>query len=121
MPLGSRLRALTLACLLAAAGPALAHEQQAASANLSSTIATGGTFQSLAVANIGRVGCLIQNPTTATEPLYVNVGSASPSTGNSFSLAAGASFNCSVAGVVITDAIQVEAATTGHAFIAVVQ
>jgi len=119
MPLASRLRALALACLFAS--PALAHEQQVSSANLSSTIATGGTFQSLAAASISRNGCLIQNPTTATEPLYVNVGSASPSTANSFSLAAGASFNCSVAGVVITDALQVEAATTGHAFIAVVQ
>ena len=72
-------------------------------------------------ASANRKGCLIQNPTTASEVLYVNVGSASPSTANSFSLAAGATFSCNAAGVTVSDTISVEAATTSHAFVATYQ
>jgi hypothetical protein len=111
--------AIALACILPEL--ALAQKQPVASQNLSGAIASGGTFQSLAGANPSRNGCLIENPTTATEPLYVNVGSASPTTANSFSLAAGAAFNCGAAGIVVTDALQVEAATSTHAFVALVQ
>ena len=112
---------LTLACAVPTL--ALAQNAPASSTNASGTITTGGAFQTLIAPNAAanRKGCLIQNPTTATEVLYVNVGSASPSTANSFSLAAGASFSCNAAGVTVSDTISVEAATTSHAFVATYQ
>ncbi len=105
--------------LLAIASPVLAQNLPAGSTNGSSTITTGGAFQTvLSPGTSGyRKGCLIQNPTTASEVLYVNVGSASPSTANSFSLSAGATFSCNAAGVTVQDVISVEAATTSHAFV----
>jgi hypothetical protein len=113
------LAATTLAVFLPVV--ALAQKQPVASQNVSGTITSGGSFQTLSGANPSRNGCVIENPTTATEPLYVNVGSASPTTTNSFSLAPGAAFNCGAAGIVVTDALQVEAATSTHAFVALVQ
>jgi hypothetical protein len=116
-------RRIVALVMLAAILPAFAsaQKQPVTSQNLSGTITSGGSFQYLASANPSRNGCLIQNPTTASEALYVNVGSASPTTANSFSLAAGAAFSCNGSGIVVTDAIQIEAATTNHAFIAVIQ
>ncbi len=112
---------LALACAFPAW--ALAQNVPSGSTNASGTITAGGTFQTLIApsASANRKGCLIQNPTTASEVLYVNVGSASPSTANSFSLAAGATFSCNAAGVTVTDTISVEAATTSHAFVATYQ
>jgi hypothetical protein len=110
---------MALAALIPAS--AFAQTQPVTSLNGSTTVATGGTFQTALAADPGRHGCLIQNPTTATEPLYVNVASASPSTANSFSLAPGSSFSCLSGGTVVTDKITVTAATTGHAFVMVSQ
>ena len=89
------------------------------STNNSGSIITGGTFQTLLAANAARKGCLIQNPTTATEPLYVSVAvaTASASIAKSYSLAPGASFSCASGLAVITDNIAVTAATTAHAFV----
>jgi hypothetical protein len=116
------LAAVSALCLLP--GLALAGAgQPLTSQNISTTIAAGGSFQNLAGAgaNPSRNGCLIQNPTTATEPLYVHFGSDSATAANSYSLAPGASISCGVPGGVITDTIQVEATTTAHAFIAEIQ
>ncbi len=89
-----------------------------ASNNNSGSITTGGTFQTLLASNSSRKGCLIQNPTTASEPLYVSVGIATGSAtlAKAFSLAPGASFRCANGGLVVTDNIAVTAPTTAHAF-----
>jgi hypothetical protein len=90
----------------------------AASTDASGTVVTGGTYQTVFVANAGRRGCLIQNPVTASEALNVKAGvMASP-----FTVPIGGSFSCaSPGGLVVTDAISVTAATTAHAFAAVSQ
>lgn len=87
--------------------------------NASSTITTGGTFQSALASNASRKGCLIENPTTATEPLFVFFGAnGSATTANSLSLGAGSSVSCSVGGIqVATDNVSVTATTTGHAYV----
>jgi hypothetical protein len=121
------MKRLILGLLLALAScgvipiPAAAQGQRVTSVNGSTTITAGGSFQTVLSANPDRHGCLIQNPATATETLYVSVGQASPTTAASVGLAPGATFSCNVPGYVIADAIQVEAATTGHAFVLVSQ
>ena len=87
--------------------------------NGSGTIATGGTFQSILASSGTRKGCLIQNPTTATEPLYVFFGAnGSATTANSISLAPGASVNCTVSGLLVaTDNVSATATTNGHAYV----
>lgn len=92
-------------------------------ANNSGTVTTGGTFQSVIAASTSRKACLIQNPVTATEPLFVNfvVTAVTPIVGNSFSLAAGQSISCVVGTMVISNEVRVTATTTGHAFTAMQQ
>ncbi len=89
----------------------------------SSTVTTGGTFQSALASNANRKGCLIQNPATATENLLVFFGATgSATTATSFSLPAGAAISCATgAGFVLTDNVAVTGATTGHAYILVSQ
>lgn len=84
--------------------------------NNSGTITTGGTFQTLLAVNSNRKGCLIQNPAAASETLFVFVGSGIASTAKSFALSAGSAFSCFAGNIVISDVIQVEAATTSHTF-----
>lgn len=86
----------------------------------STTITAGGTYQSAFGSNTNRHGCFIQNPTTATEVLYVYFGpTASASNSHAVTLTAGAWVNCQGTGnTVLTDNIAVNAATTGHAFVA---
>lgn len=88
------------------------------STNISGTVTTGGTFQTILAANTTtRLGCSIENPTTATEPLLVYASTpSSPTSGASYSLGPGGIFNCSSGNLVIGDAIAVTATTTGHAF-----
>lgn len=88
------------------------------SANLSGTIAAGGTFQSFLTAGAGsRKGCALYN-TNATEVLYVYVGSGTPSTSNSLPIPAGWGWTCNTSGVVEQSAVSIMAATTGHTFVA---
>ncbi len=89
----------------------------------SSTVTTGGTFQSALASNANRKGCLIQNPATATENLFVFFGATgSATTATSFSLPAGAAMSCATgAGFVLTDNVAITGATTGHAYILVSQ
>jgi hypothetical protein len=111
-------------CPTSIGGAVLVQAAGSMSNNNSGTITTGGTFQTLLAANSARKGCTIQNPTTATEPLYVSVAIAtgSATTAKSFSLVPGATFQCTqMAGPVITDNIAIEAATTGHVFVEIDQ
>jgi hypothetical protein len=98
---------------------------EAVANNNSGTITTGGTFQILLPYNPSRKGCLIQNPTNATENLEVfiyNNGSngsptGTPSVNGSFDISQGGTYSCTnSAGVVTPNQIAVEAATTGHIF-----
>lgn len=87
------------------------------STDISGTVTTGGTFQSVSAASASRKGGMIQNPTTATEPLYVFFGAnASATTGNSISLAPGGSVSFNAGPIVLQDNVSVTAPTTGHAF-----
>lgn len=90
----------------------------ATSTDASGTVTAGGTYQTVFASNTARRGCLLQNPSTASEPLSVKVGTmAQP-----FTLGPGAAFSCATAaGVVATDTVTATAATTGHAFAAVSQ
>lgn len=87
--------------------------------NASGTITSGGTFQSILASSATRKGCLIQNPTTATEPLFVFFGvNGSATTANSISLGPGASVSCAVGGLgVATDNVSATATTTSHAYV----
>ena len=97
--------------------PIQAQGTPAASTNASTTVTTGGTYQTVFASSATRKGCLIQNPTTATEVLNVRVASLAV-----FTIAAGNTFNCaSPSGLVISDLVEVTAATTSHAFTAVSQ
>ena len=77
------------------------------------TVTLGNTYQTAIASNSSRKGCLIQNPTTATEVLNVEVGTST----HPYTLAPGMTFACMVGGGrVITQDIKVTAATTSHAF-----
>ena len=111
-----------LALLLAA--PAFADPVTAPpSQNFSGTITTGGTFQQVVPSAYNtRKGCLVMNPPSATENLYVFFGpAASATTSNSIGLTPNSWASCAIGPVVVGDAIQVEAPTTSHAYIAVIQ
>lgn len=97
--------------------------QSVLSQNLSGTVTTGGTFQSLQVQNVGRKGCLIENPPAATETLYVFFGPiASATTAAAVALSAGSSVSCQMpAQGTVSDQVSVTAATTGHAFVGLFQ
>jgi hypothetical protein len=101
------------------AGQAIPAPNAATTNNGSTTIATGGAFQSALASNAARKGCLIQNPLSATETLFVFFGAnGSATTAKSISLGPGAAVSCSIGGLVVaTDNVSVEAATTGHAFV----
>jgi hypothetical protein len=90
------------------------------SVDQSGTIATGGSYQTAIAAPTStpiRQGCLIQNPTTATEVLNVKFGSmAQP-----FTLLPGSSIGCTIGDSVLQDTITVMAATLGHAYAATSQ
>lgn len=89
----------------------------APSTNASTTVTTGGTYQTVVAASTSRKGCTIQNPTTATEILNVRVKATAV-----FTIPIGGSFNCGAPGnLVISDLIEVTATTTGHAFTATYQ
>lgn len=83
------------------------------------TITTGGTSQQVFGANASRRVLLIENPTTATEPLFCNFGAAASLTlGNSISLAAGQSFYQSQPNFVTKSVINCNATTSTHSFVA---
>lgn len=79
------------------------------------TLTTGGTAQTAIAANASRKGWCIQNPTTATEVLYVRSGTAA-TTATGVVLAAGAQA-CNPSGIIDQGIISVIAATTGHTWL----
>lgn len=81
------------------------------------SIVAGGTFQTLLAQTPSRLGCQIINPTTATETLFVYVGTGTPTTTKSIPLVPGGAFTCNFGSVVLIDQISVEATTTSHAFV----
>lgn len=97
--------------------PAAASEA-APSTDASSTVTSGGTYQTVFASNTSRKGCSIQNPTTATEVLNVRTKSTIV-----WTVPAGSVFNCSIGGIPgsISDLVEVTAATMGHAFTAASQ
>jgi hypothetical protein len=82
------------------------------SSDISGTVATGGTYQTVSAANSLRKNCTIQNPTTATEVLNVKLGVMA----NPYTLSAGQVFSSNSGSTTATDALTVTATTTGHAF-----
>jgi hypothetical protein len=87
------------------------------STNASSTVTTGGTYQSVFTASTARKGCSVFNPLTAPGTLSVRVGGAAV-----YGLSPGAMFGCGApGGTIISDLIEVTSATTGHAFTAIRQ
>jgi hypothetical protein len=88
--------------------------------NRGGTITAGGTAQTLAPANAARLGLVIQNPVEATENLYIAVAGAATvgGAGNFADLAPGGSCSLSVDDVIIQTGVSVNAATTGHLWIA---
>lgn len=94
------------------AAPSYVSPSTATSTDRGGTLTTGGAAQAAIVLNTSRKGWCIQNPSDATEVLYVrSSGTASATTG--VQLAAGQQA-CSPALMTDTAAISVFAATTGH-------
>lgn len=78
------------------------------------TITTGGSSQTLFAAGSVVRGFRVQNPTDATESLYVDdAASASPTSGTSVEVPPGGLYESQFPP---TGAVAVYAATTGHAF-----
>lgn len=86
------------------------------SGNASSTITSGGTYQSLWSANAARNGCTVQN--NGTHTMYVFFGPiASATHALSVELSAGQSVTCQVGGLVLQDQVSIDG-TTSDAFYA---
>ena len=111
-----------LLVLLAVLLPSLALAQviPVPSTNLSGTIATTNTFQSIQTLNNGRKGCTIQNQITNSHNMYVYNGAiGSATTAQSATVAPGQTFSCWVCAAlqVITDQISITG-TAGDYFYA---
>jgi hypothetical protein len=118
------LKKLIIVAILSCGIAGVAHAQNlpGSTTNGSSTVTTGGTFQSALAASVSRKGCVVQNPTTATEPLYVYFGATgSATTATSISLAPGQSVSCNSGPLVLTDNVAVTATTSAHAFVVMSQ
>lgn len=90
-----------------------------ASTDSSATVTNSGTSQIAIAQNLNRKGGFIFNPQSALEPLAVDFGeNASLSNGKSLFLNPGERFDLCQGGACITDAVNVTATTTGHAFVA---
>jgi hypothetical protein len=104
---------LSLSCVWSA------HAQSipAISSNLSGTITTTNTFQSVQGTTNNRKGCLIQN--NGTHTMYVYFGAiANATTSNAAQLVAGQAISCAINGnLVIQDAISITG-TSGDTFFA---
>lgn len=112
------LRLALAASLLAAPHTAAAQVIRTVSSDrCSGAITTGGTSQVATNADSSRGWLVIQNPTTATEPLFVDFGPNHPASATlSTGLAPGGSMSF-LAGVVPVSQVNVMAATAGHAFV----
>lgn len=89
------------------------------SSNVSSTITSAGTYQSVFAASALRRGCTVQD--NGTHTMYVFFGPiASATHGNSVQLTQGQSVSCQAGGIVLTDQVSVDG-TTADAFYAAQQ
>jgi hypothetical protein len=85
--------------------------------NASGTVTLGGTYQTVFAASTSRKGCMIQNPTTATEILSVRQAGTAV-----WTIPIGATLQCGgPSELIASDLFEITAATTGHAFTAVSQ
>lgn len=82
----------------------------------SGTIATGGQSQLVAPAFAYRSYLFVQNPSSAAESLFVNFSFPANMGTGSYELLPGASIEMKLLGFVSIEAVNVVAATTGHAF-----
>lgn len=83
----------------------------------SGTLTTAATSQQVFAANATRAYLMIQNPITATETLFVNIGTAASTTGGSIELAPGGSLTFHN-NFIPTGIVYVTAATAGHRWLA---
>lgn len=115
---GILLAGLFAALTIATAAPARGEVIRTGSGDrCSGTITTGGVSQVAANGDMSRNWLYVQNPISATEPLFVDFGpnhQASPTL--STQLAPGGSISF-LSGVVPGGQVNVSAATAGHAFI----
>lgn len=80
--------------------------------DISGTVTLGGTYQTVAAASSSRYNCTIQNPSDASEPLLVKIGTMT----TPYTLGAGQSISTLNGTVNITNIITLTATTTGHPF-----
>lgn len=83
----------------------------------SGTVTAGGTSQAVFQANVNRSYLECQNPTAATEVLFVSTNGPASTAGGSYELAAGGSIRFAMPAYVPNDIVSVTAATTGHRFV----
>lgn len=85
-----------------------------------STLTTGGTAQNAMASNASRKDGWIQNPCSATEDLFISTTTTATTTGagDDADLAPCASFGLMHNGLVVTAAVSVNAATSGHRWLA---
>lgn len=101
---------------LASSGAATGGVTRGALTDGSGVIATGGTTQQVFADSGARSYLMCQNPISATEPLFVNIGAAASTAGGSIELAPGASVSYAE-NFIPTGAVNVTAATTAHRFV----
>ena len=85
--------------------------------DVSGFIAAGGTSQALLAANANRKGFIVQNPPNEIEPLYINFTDAA-NFNTSIAILPGESFPPNGSPYVSREAININAATTNHPFVA---
>lgn len=90
---------------------------QVTATDYSGTIDAGGTSQTLMASNANRLGFTVQNPTSEIEPLYINF-TGPAGAGDSIELLPGQIFPPNGSPYVSSEEITINAATTGHVFIA---
>jgi hypothetical protein len=104
--------AISVACLLSAGADAQTYPH--ATQSTGGTVSVANTYQVALPANGGRNGCEIQNTSAAVELLST---SATPTTATSIQLAAGATFNCRIGDLALSDQISITSGTLGSSFV----
>lgn len=102
--------------LIGGGGAAVAPVTRAAVTDGSGTVTTGGTSQQVFAANTTRSYLMCQNPISATEALFVNIGAAASTTAGSIELAPGASISFQQQ-FIPTGTVNVTAVTTAHRYV----
>jgi hypothetical protein len=119
--LGSKTDLDSILASLATPAPTYPNGYTSTDGSGSLTAGTTASFTTILASSSTRHDCTIQNPSTATEVIYIHSTTASPTTANSFTLTPGSTFKCAGGGIVITDAISASAATNPHPYVLVSQ